>query len=129
MKLTGTFIFYFVKFTGPLITMNTNPNQQNTRFAWTQASHNTYQKAVDGLGGPHATTVAAIIAAIPESDMELFSLGRRQLSRVLQSYLQRDRLPDDATVQERRARYACPFFSFVTAPLQVISCVSKAQTL
>ena len=83
-----------------------NQIQRNTRFAWTQALHDVYQTAVDGLNGPKATTVNAIMAAIPEGEMELFGLSKKHLKQVLQSYLQRDRAPNDATVQERRARYA-----------------------
>ena len=47
---------------------------RKSRFTWTQAMHNAYQKAVDGNGGPRATTVAGIIKSMPQSDMELISL-------------------------------------------------------
>ena len=58
---------YFLKFTCPLIhTMNTNPKQQNARFPWTQASHDVYQTAVDGLGGPNATTGVSTSAECEE---------------------------------------------------------------
>ena len=80
---------------------------RKSRFTWTQAMHNAYQKAVDGNGGPRATTVAGIIKSMPQSDMELISLDKKQLSRRLWSYLQRDRERErDAAVQERRALYA-----------------------
>lgn len=96
---------------------------QNTRFAWTPAVHNVYQKAVDHLGGPENTTVAYIVAAIPASDLELFGLEEKRLKRVLQSYLQRDRdrlraLASPSSRAPKRRRTATPADEATTASAQ-----------